>query len=176
MSESKDGGAGDAQLAAFPLQDEDNPDADAVKWIRAQFDAEVERLKAQGQRVVPLAVKNCSLAREGRQMINRVRAHRALCPVPQFPAHGAALAPQMELATAFDFRKVKQILVSEPVQCTPKPGFKYVNVVMFTDKPLPLIVPYIFDSGFKNDLRQWVFINTRMERARHKVGHFSSVD
>lgn len=48
-------------------------------------------------------------------------------------------------------------------------------MVLVTRKPLPLLVPYVYDAGLKNDLKHWLFVNAKMQRARHKIGTFSSV-
>lgn len=90
---------GKAELGSFKIEEDDNPDRAAVDWIREQFDQEVARVKGKGQMVIPVPVKNCSVVKEGKAYINRV-----------------------ECATAFDFSKVKQILLSEPVACPDKDG------------------------------------------------------
>lgn len=161
--------AGKAELGTFRIEDDENPDRAAVEWIQEQFQQEVARVKATGQMVIPVPVKNCSVVKEGKAFVNRV-----------------------ECATAFDFSKVKQILLSEPVGCpykagesshrapalsltAPAAGYQYCNVVLVTRKPIPLLLPYMFEASAKNDRKHWIFVNAKLQRARHKVGTFASV-
>lgn len=54
---------------------------------------------------------------------------------------------------------------------------RYVNVVLFTEKPVPLLLPYLFHKSHQadNDLREWVFINKSLERSRHRVDPLEDV-
>lgn len=85
---------------------------------------------------------------------------------------------RVEVDTTFDFTKVRMLLVSTPSTCWEKPGFAYVNLVLFTEKPVPLLLPYLYQRDLQpdNDLRQWVFINKKGERARHEVSQLEDVE
>jgi len=75
---------------------------------------------------------------------------------------------KMEVMTEFDFELINQILTSEPIACPLKPGFEYVHVVLLAkDKPLPLIVPYLYKQNDANDLSEWSFTNNELMTVRH---------
>lgn len=77
---------------------------------------------------------------------------------------------RVECATAFEFDKVVEILVSESKACPVKEGFKFVTVVLFTKKPIPLLLPYLFDGRYeRNDLRSWLFVNSKLQESRHEI-------
>ncbi len=90
---------------------------------------------------------------------------------------GSVVVNRVECDTTFDFTKVGTLLVSAGVACHLRPGYEYVNVVLFTEKPVPMLVPYIYDRAGQpeNNLRQWVFVNKKGERARHSIDSFTDV-
>eukprot|EP00668_Euglena_longa_P003162 GGOE01003694.1.p1 GENE.GGOE01003694.1~~GGOE01003694.1.p1 ORF type:complete len:164 (-),score=68.80 GGOE01003694.1:466-957(-) len=126
-----------------------DPDFDAavVDWMKAQLQKEVETIAAKGARCIPMAVKNCGVVRE--------KPH--------------VLVNRAEVNTGFDFDKVQRLMLSEPVPCPLKASYWYVNVLLFTDKPLPLILPYLYEKNGYNTLTEWVFINNNLARSRHSV-------
>lgn len=79
---------------------------------------------------------------------------------------------RVEMDTKFDFNLIKHILISDVVKCPYKPGFVYVNVLLFTDKPLPLIIPYLYRREKANKLNEWLLINADGVRVRHHVDSF----
>jgi len=49
---------------------------------------------------------------------------------------------------------------------------KLVFVVLLTDKPIPLMMPYLYDVGAvpkEDSLSQWCFINSDGQAVRHDV-------
>lgn len=80
---------------------------------------------------------------------------------------------RVEMDTAFDFNKIKHILISESIECPYKEGFIYINVLMFTEAVLPLIIPYLYKPP--NKLKEWLLINSNGLRARHHVNSFEKV-
>ena len=84
---------------------------------------------------------------------------------------------RLEVETTFDFNKVNTLMVSTETRCFLKPGYAYVNLVLFTEKPVPLLLPYLFDKARQtdNDLKEWVFINKNLERSRHRVDALDEV-
>ena len=84
---------------------------------------------------------------------------------------------RVEVDTTFDFTKVTMLLVSAETACWVKPGYSYAHVVLFTEKPVPLLLPYLYDKAHQadNNLREWVFINKRGDRARHSVDALEDV-
>lgn len=134
------------------------PESEVATWMQEQLAAEIARLNEQGARVAPVKVKNTGLVRErrgGREVVfNRI-----------------------ECDTSFDFRKITQLLHSDPVDCPLKPGFKYVNVVCFSRKPIPLLIPYLYDAAAEgHDLARWLFVNNRLDEARQIIEHFDDVE
>lgn len=94
-----------------------------------------------------MAVKNCGVVRE--------KAH--------------VVVNRVEVNTGFDFDNVQRLMLSDPVPCPVKAGYWYVTVLLFTDKPLPLVLPYLYERNSYNTLTQWVFINNNLARSRHSV-------
>lgn len=84
---------------------------------------------------------------------------------------------RVEVATTFDFNKVTMLLVSDETACWVKPGYAYVNIVLFTEKPVPLLLPYLFDKAHQadNSLKEWAFINKNLELSRHSVDALQEV-
>lgn len=80
---------------------------------------------------------------------------------------------RVEMDTKFDFNLIKQIMLSESVSCPLKEGYLYVNVLLFTDKPLPLIIPYLFQKDKENKLTEWLFINSDNLRVRQRVDQYA---
>lgn len=96
-----------------------------------------------------IQVTNMCIVREEKDIINRV-----------------------EMDTKFDFNLIKHILISDAIKCPFKPGFVYVNVLLFTDKPLPIIIPYLYRREKANKLNEWLLINADGVRVRHHVDSF----
>jgi hypothetical protein len=79
---------------------------------------------------------------------------------------------RVEMDTRFDFEKIQQILLSDPIDCPYKEGYVYINVLLFTDKPLPIIIPYLYQKDKANKLTEWLLINADGIRVRHHVSGF----
>lgn len=66
-----------------------------------------------------------------------------------------------------------------PVQDYPlKSDHSYCHVILLTDKTdFPLLIPYIYtcNSNGKNELKEWLFINNKLERARHSILQYHNV-
>eukprot|EP00656_Telonema_subtile_P021132 TRINITY_DN22172_c0_g1_i1.p1 TRINITY_DN22172_c0_g1~~TRINITY_DN22172_c0_g1_i1.p1 ORF type:complete len:146 (+),score=45.26 TRINITY_DN22172_c0_g1_i1:96-533(+) len=84
-------------------------DDSAVEFIKTALVAEVERLDAMGQKVLPLSVKNCSVCTRDDE---------------------AVLFNRVEVDTKFDFTKVTRILVAPAEDFPAKPGYSYCHVVL----------------------------------------------
>jgi hypothetical protein len=133
-------------VTAFADNFDDKPEVVVAKWMKERVSAEVARLKAAGQRSVPLPVKNCGIVREHGLNVHRV-----------------------ELATAFDFDKVNKIMISPPVACPHKAGHAMVFVVLCTKKPLPLIFGHLFSEADAPDLQEWLLVNSKLKHSRHSI-------
>ena len=96
---------------------------------------------------------------------------------PALGQDGATIVNRVECDTTFDFNKVTMLLLSAETECWIKQGYSYVNVVLFTEKPVPLLLPYLFDKLHQpdNTLQEWAFINKNLEKARHRVGDLTEV-
>ena len=140
---------------------------------------------AEGYRAVPLSVKNHGIVLEELSQKNKVKI---------------IVVNRIEVNTAMDFSKIIQIMVSDPISYPYKPGYAYVHVVCLTDKPLPLLIPYIYPervsttpttittpdhppiiqiasgpSGgvvLENNLKEWIFVNIKSQSARHHIQHY----
>ena len=80
-----------------------------------------------------------------------------------------------------DFKKVTNILLSQSIPCEFKPGYQYVNVVLYMQgKEIPIIFPYVYKTRIrstagKNNLKHWVLINKMFEEAYHLVNAFEII-
>lgn len=131
------------------------PQSEVKAWVQAQVEAEAARVVGLGQRVIKLPVKNCSIVRQTKDVVNRV-----------------------EVDTAFNFDTVTQILLSEPVQCPAhiKQGYALRFAVLSTGKPVLLLLPYVYDvSLLGNSLSHWEFINNQFVSSRHQVETFEDI-
>ncbi|KAK8814166.1 hypothetical protein WA158_008028 [Blastocystis sp. Blastoise] len=131
------------------------PEQRVPTWIKEQLNHEIERLKANGANCLPLPVKSISFINDGRDYFNRV-----------------------DLNTSFDFNKLKMVIISDPIPCPHKPGYNYINVVLFTEKLKPMILPYIYDTSYASKghtLKNWVFVNNQGEEAYHTIDSFEEI-
>ena len=55
----------------------DRIEIDVKKWVDEQMEAEVARLKEVGQPVIRLPVRNCSVVRQVKDVVNRVEVDSA---------------------------------------------------------------------------------------------------
>lgn len=81
-----------------------------------------------------------------------------------------------------DFKKVTNILISQSVPCQLRPGYQYVNVVLYATgvSEIPLIFPYVYKTRLrnqygKNNLKHWALINKNFEEAYHLVSNFETI-
>lgn len=79
---------------------------------------------------------------------------------------------RVEMDTKFDFELIQEIHHSDPIDCPYKAGYVYCNVLLFTDKPLPIIIPYLYQPDPANTLHEWLFLNADAKRVRHHVGSY----
>lgn len=143
------------------------PEVLVAEWMATQSAAEVERLKAFGQQVLLLRVKNVGVVIEN-------------VPEPDRKAGKMRrdVANRVEVDTAFDFDRINQLMVSDPVPCPVKSGYCFVHVVLTVDARAapPLLLGYLYDGGIAaNDLRSWLFVNKVGGSSRHRVDEFSAV-
>ncbi|KAL7750561.1 hypothetical protein RI367_003902 [Sorochytrium milnesiophthora] len=161
------------------MPDSEEQDSTAKFWIAEQVQAEVDRIKAAGSKVLPMSVSNYAL------VIDYTR-----------PKQPKAIN-RVEVQTGYDFNKISQIMVSDPIEYPHRDGYRYVNALLFTDKPLPMLVPYLYNSELtagpdaggdastpaarkkpirvKNNLQDWLFINSKGERCRHRIDTYYDV-
>ena len=126
------------------------PEKDVADWMKLQLETEVNRLKTFNTTCLCMSVKNTSVFLDGGMCINRI-----------------------EVKTGFDFSTVVRMMVSEAVPCPLKPNFSYINLVLFTEKPLPILVPYVYDATYNvNNLCDWLLINSKGERTHQRIEHF----
>ena len=67
-------------------------------------------------------------------------------------------------------------MVSPPIAYPNKEGYEFVHVLVFTDKVIPLMLPYLYGRTgnllSKNDLSEWMFVNGNGESVRQRVDSF----
>jgi len=140
-----------------------------------------ESLSAKGARTIPMAVKNFS-------QILEIIPPPSSGPQTTQQKPNITIVNRMELDTSFDFEKIQQVMVSEAQPIPERDGFKFCSVLLFTDKPVPLLVPYVFlecisldDSTgrkgekIKNPLDTWLLVNNKFQSTRHHVAAFEPV-
>jgi hypothetical protein len=127
-----------------------------AKWISIQIEAEIKRLSALSQRCIPVPVLMMAIVREAREE----------------PPAGERVWNHVEFKTSFDFSKVKQILLNDPIPCPCKDHHNLVLLVLITDHPVPMLAPHIYDARVPNDLNFWVFVNSSSEKVRLQVDGF----
>ena len=66
-------------------------------------------------------------------------------------------------------------MISDPIECTSKKGYKYINVLCFTTQPMPIILPYVYLDEKENLLNAWLLINNIGKRAKHVIKNFEEV-
>lgn len=132
-------------------------DEELIAWIKAQVQKEISKLESHNYRTLCLPVKNCGVVRNGKKVINRI-----------------------EFESAYNFYLIKQILISETIVYPADPNVRFINVVMFSSQPMPLVFGYVFHEKIegitlKNNLSEWLLINSKGEQARHKIDTFHSI-
>lgn len=137
----------------FVTSEQIGPDTAAVfHWSMQQLNAEVLRLQKQQVNPIEIQVIDMSVLVQGQKLqLNRVVFN-----------------------TELDFNLVERIMISPSVPIPCKPGFQYVNVLLFgKGKPqhTPIIFPYVFKTRLregkqgKNSLKHWVFVNSKCEES-----------
>ena len=81
-----------------------------------------------------------------------------------------------------DFETISDILISPPTAVPDRPGFQYINVLLFAKKKsdTPILFPYIYKTrlkkeGGKNNLKHWILVNNKAEEAYHLIKNFQEV-
>jgi len=147
-------------LGEVIIEDSQKPDFDDViekdvlKWVKEQLNKERKRITTMGSKSIAVDVKNTGIVKEEEpvKIINR-----------------------LELNTNFNFDRVGQILISDSVEVPMKKGYRYINVLLFANNPVPLIVPYVYQESTENKLTEWLFINNQFSRSRHTIKEFNTL-
>eukprot|EP01114_Cavostelium_apophysatum_P000246 TRINITY_DN10239_c0_g1_i2.p1 TRINITY_DN10239_c0_g1~~TRINITY_DN10239_c0_g1_i2.p1 ORF type:complete len:152 (+),score=22.96 TRINITY_DN10239_c0_g1_i2:32-457(+) len=134
-------------------EDDFEVETEVSSWMNNQLDVELKRIKSMQSNAIPLPVKNMGIIREKK-------------------GNKELVINRLEINTSFDFDKIVQLMISDSTPCPMKKDFSYVNVVLFADKPLPLIVPYLYLVDKQNELKEWLFINNSLQRTRRRIDDF----
>jgi len=126
-------------------------DVQAAAWMKQVLDAEVSRLNSQGQRPIPLPVKNFGIITEHAQSRKKK----------------TVIINRVEFGTAFNFLKVQQMLLKPSLPCPAKPNYLCNIIILLTDQPLPLIFAYLYQRNANNLLEDWRFVNSKLEECNH---------
>eukprot|EP00298_Acanthocystis_sp_HF-20_P029654 c8564_g1_i1.p1 GENE.c8564_g1_i1~~c8564_g1_i1.p1 ORF type:complete len:203 (+),score=78.21 c8564_g1_i1:39-647(+) len=140
------------------MQEGEQPsvDIDEIKkvrdWVTNQIEQEKKKIEQNGSKCIPMKTSRMGIVYDGNKWINR-----------------------LDIMSGQDFEKVTQIMISDVVECPNdvREGFSYLNVLLFTDKPIPMICPYIFKKDKGNKLKWWLFVNSDGKRALHRVEGFN---
>ncbi|KAI9474300.1 MAG: hypothetical protein EXX96DRAFT_529507 [Benjaminiella poitrasii] len=158
----------------FPIEAVEEIDVIAKEWIQEQSDKEVKRIHDVGSSVLPLKIKNCGI-------------------ISNFDNKKPKAINRVEVDTNCDLSKVQQIMVSPPIAYPHKENFNYVNLVLVTSQPIPLLVPYLYKTNMKvtqparevggrnypskevvlkNDLKDYLLINKNGIRSRFTIHEY----
>ncbi|EFA77036.1 hypothetical protein PPL_09789 [Heterostelium album PN500] len=135
-----------------PTTNDNLKETKVLNWMKEMLNKEIKRIKDQGAKCIPFEVKNTGIVKEDGLVINR-----------------------LEVKTTFNFDQVIEILISESTECPHKKGYHFINVLLFTRKPVPYIIPYIYLKTEENKLTDWVFMNDLLGRSQHKINQFENV-
>ncbi len=150
-------------------ESEGEPDAFAKQFCAEKVKLEVENLKQKGARTIPMNVKNFSQVLEVESLEDGEKY---------------TVLNRIELDTSFDFKKIQQVMISSSVDVPDREGFKFCTVLLFTDKPIPLLVPYVYLESLpvenrtdkvQNPLDTWLFVNNKFETVRQVIDVLESV-
>jgi hypothetical protein len=143
------------------------PESAVAAWLKGQSETEVARLKGLGQNILLVPVCNTGV------IIDTVISADKMAGKVQ-----REVVNRVECATAFNFDRVRQVLLSPPCPCPLKAGYSMLHVVLTIDSPtaLPLLLGYMYDTSVPgNDLRSWLFVNKLGATSRHRVDELADV-
>jgi len=125
-----------------------------MQWFHSLVSKEVKRLKEQDINAIPVPVKGMDTIPAGHVVLNR-----------------------LEIDTNYDFTKITQIMVSDPIPCPFLPAYQYVHVLLFVNEKMPpIILPFFHQQQKNNQLTDWLFINAKGEQAQHIVKNFYKIE
>ena len=142
-----------------------------IAWLEAKGKAEFTRLKSLQLTVLFFMPKNYGL----------------VVDYMSHPNEKPILINRLEFSTGFDFDKVTEIKCSPPFSCRPHlPTYDYRHLLLSVNETVFIVVPYIYPQTLKwshpthghtyllkNKLDEWLFINSKYQRARLKVSAFN---
>lgn len=139
-----------------PLQQVEVPPA-LQAWVDAAVAAEVARIQGMGSKCLPVPVTACGTATEE-------------------GTDGAVTVHVVHADTKFDFAKVKQVMLSEPMAVPEEhgTGLQLLFLVLLAQAPIPLLLPYLHVSS-EGDKSQWRLCNAQGSQVRHSVGDMAPV-
>ena len=134
------------ELDALPATNLD----DSLKlkdWVKQQVAIEQARLQSMAMKALPMTVKNITTSNLG---------HR------------------IEIASAFDFNNVVELLLSDAQDCALKPGFVFQLVVLFTANGIKsnicMLVPIVIPESFRHaNSMDVTFVNSNFSESTHHV-------
>ncbi|KAA0152094.1 hypothetical protein FNF29_04208 [Cafeteria roenbergensis] len=87
------------------------------------------------------------------------------------PAGPSRLVNRLEVDATFDFDLVNQLLVSPPVDCPVKEGYKLVTLVLLEKRAAtPRLLSYLYQADMPgHSLDRWIFINRELKESYHVV-------
>jgi hypothetical protein len=102
---------------------------------------------------------------------------------------------KIAINTGMPFDLIKQIMLSDPIPYTGPSidasedntaEYFYVNVLLFTNHAIPIILPYVYKSfytkeddqkkkQYKNTLKHWILSNAKGTEWKHHIDAFQRV-
>ncbi|KAI8078658.1 uncharacterized protein BX664DRAFT_362234 [Halteromyces radiatus] len=152
-------------------------DHEAKAWITEQVEKEVKRIRDVGSSVLPMKILNCGV-------------------LPNFEQKKARAINRIELDSNNDVSNIEQVMVSPAIPYPHKDNFYYVNLILVTGKPIPFIVPYLYQHNIKvtqpekemegrkipskqvilkNELKEFLFINKVGIRGRFSIHEYHDI-
>ncbi|TPX35271.1 hypothetical protein SmJEL517_g02216 [Synchytrium microbalum] len=102
-------------------------------WLLKTVNLEVERLRRSGTKPILLSTKNFVMTVE--------------------EGTPSRIVNKIELDTGFDFDKITQILVSDPIPYPGDTSWEYANVLLITtNAQFPMILPYLYRPSMITDV------------------------
>jgi hypothetical protein len=152
------------------------PEPDVAAWIKTQLDNEINRVRTTGGKAIPIPVKNMGVVREDAKPNSRTKKKATKKEdtdrdniANEQQQDDSILVNRIEFNTSQDFGRVKEVMLSNSIDCPVKQNYKYVNVVLYTGDPLVMMFGYLYENVARNDLSQWLFINNQTKRSRQTV-------
>jgi hypothetical protein len=137
----------------------------AKTWLQARAEEESQRIQSHGTKCLILPINNFTTTLTHDTSDGGV-------------VKKAYVLNRIEIQTQLDFDRVIELMVGESIGYPYQEGWAYVNIILFTDAPLPMLVPYIYnqEGQVQNDLSHWEFVNAQGMVSRQLIPAFGTIN